>query len=107
MRILFLFPLLLLAIGAPARACVSNAECSDGNACNGAETCQGGVCTPGTPPNCVDANPCTADACDTGLNHCVHIPVTNGISCADSNLCNGTETCQGGVCTAGAPLDCS
>lgn len=27
----------------------------------------------------------------------------NGTSCADTNPCNGTETCQGGVCAAGTP----
>jgi len=27
--------------------------------CNGAETCQSGVCTPGTPLNCNDGSVCT------------------------------------------------
>ena len=27
-------------------------------------------------------------------------------SCGDGNICNGVETCQAGVCTAGTPLDC-
>jgi uncharacterized repeat protein (TIGR01451 family) len=70
--------------------CVTGADCADGNACNGTETCsvsnvcQAGTaplcddsdacngvetcvpasgCTPGTPPNCNDSDPCTADTC--------------------------------------------
>ncbi|MFO0567164.1 MAG: hypothetical protein U0263_15955 [Polyangiaceae bacterium] len=79
--------------------------CSDGNPCNGLETCQTGTCSGGTPPNCDDANPCTADACDAVLG-CTHTPVGNGSGCSDGNVCNGTETCQSGVCTAGSPLAC-
>src|SRR5262245_52581106 len=85
----------------------NNTSCSDGNVCNGPETCQSGVCTPGIPPNCVDANPCTADSCSTLLNHCVYTPVSNGTPCADANVCNGAETCQGGLCAPGTALDCN
>lgn len=38
----------LLAAG-PAAACVTDAECDDGDACTGTETCDAGVCQPGTP----------------------------------------------------------
>lgn len=52
--------------------------CSDGNACNGTETCSGGVCVPGT-------------------------PLASGASCFDSNACNGTEICDPNhVCQPGA-----
>src|SRR5206468_3316731 len=42
-------------------AVINGTPCSDGDACNGGETCQTGVCIPGTAPNCNDNNPCTAD----------------------------------------------
>src|SRR5262249_57382606 len=56
-------------------------SCSDGNVCNGAETCQGGLCVPGT-------------------------PAADGTDCSDGNACNGDETCHAGVCLAGTPVDC-
>jgi cysteine-rich repeat protein len=46
-------------------------SCSDGSICNGAETCQGGACAPGTALDCNDGNSCTADSCHP-TNGCVH-----------------------------------
>jgi hypothetical protein len=57
--------------------CSSNLECSDLDACNGAETCDAGVCQPGMP-----------------------------INCDDGNACNGSESCVSGLCVSGAPLNC-
>lgn len=37
--------------------------CGDGLICNGDETCLGGVCSVGTPPDCDDGDPCTVDGC--------------------------------------------
>ncbi len=96
----------------PATGCLNtplanNTSCSDGDVCNGPETCQGGLCTPGTPPNCADASPCTIDSCDSLAGHCVYTPVANGTPCADTNVCNGSESCQGGLCAPGTALDCS
>jgi hypothetical protein len=84
---------------------VNGTSRSDGNLCNGAETYQGGVCTPGPPVLVNDFNPCTRDTCDEqtgGRND----PVPNGTPCPDGRLCNGVETCQDGVCTAGRAIDC-
>ncbi|HEY6727516.1 MAG TPA: hypothetical protein VI197_25950, partial [Polyangiaceae bacterium] len=79
-------------------------SCSDANACNGLEACDGGgSCAPGTPPPIDDGNPCTADSCDP-VAGVVHVQVAAGTSCADADLCNGTELCNSlGVCAAGAP----
>jgi len=51
--------------------------CSDGNACNGIETCDPttGVCLPGTPVNCDDGNPCTLDTCNPLDGSCTHTPI--------------------------------
>jgi len=49
-------------------------DCSDGQFCNGSETCQGGICTAGTPP-CVGA-------CDEGGDACTGLcPLTAQPSC--------------------------
>src|SRR5262249_37038376 len=82
-------------------------SCSDGNACNGAETCQAGTCTSGTPVNCNDNNPCTTDSCFPGPGARSHGPVPDGTSCSDGLACNGAETCQNGTCTAGTPVNCN
>jgi cysteine-rich repeat protein len=51
---------------------------------------------------CDDGNLANGDCCSSA---CRIEP--NGSSCADGDLCNGAETCQAGVCTAGAPLVCN
>jgi len=69
--------------------------CSDGNACNGAETCQAGICTPGTPPACGSgSNPCQAASCDP-VDGCRVATIVDGAPCP---LANGAGVCQGGVC---------
>ncbi|MFQ5494753.1 MAG: kelch repeat-containing protein [Phycisphaerae bacterium] len=82
--------------------CVSDADCTDPDPCNGTETCNVDTCVSGVPVNCDDNNPCTTDACDpTGV--CQHTAVSDGVSCGDGAFCNGDETCQGGNCTSGTP----
>jgi hypothetical protein len=85
--------------------CNSNGECDDGDVCNGLETCVASQCVAGTPLDCDDGNPCTTDTCDPILG-CQHANTADGTSCADTDLCDGAETCQSGVCTEGAPLVC-
>jgi hypothetical protein len=94
---------MLASTAAAQTTCTTDAQCADGNVCNGAERCLGGVCQPGQPLQCVDTSPCTVDSCDT-LFGCQHAPVVNGTSCSDGNACNGAEVCQGGVCVAGTPV---
>lgn len=77
------------------------AVCSDDNACNGVEACDGaGTCQAGAAPVLDDDNACTTDACDpaSGVSHA---PTSSGSSCSDSDACNGEELCDG----AGACLD--
>jgi subtilisin family serine protease len=93
------------AENAIAPPCLSDAACSDNNACNGIETCRSGSCVAGTPLNCDDANPCTADACDP-LVGCLHTPAANGTACSDGNACTVGDTCQAGVCAGGAAVNC-
>ena len=70
-------------------------SCSDGNPCNGAETCDASAhCASGTPLPLDDGNVCTADVCDP-LRGVTHDPLAVGASCDDGDPCNGIETCDG------------
>ncbi len=55
--------------------CDTDADCNDGLFCNGVETCdvKAHLCLAGTPLNCDDGRPCTADACDEKTQACVHV----------------------------------
>jgi hypothetical protein len=87
-----------------AMPCSNNAQCDDGNKCNGVETCNV-VCKPGTPVNCNDGIECTIDACAPATGACSH--ATNNAYCSDGYVCNGIETCsaQSG-CVSGLIIDC-
>ncbi|MEK7102669.1 MAG: hypothetical protein AAB912_03510, partial [Patescibacteria group bacterium] len=63
-------------------ACVSDAECNDGNFCNGTETCNC-ACQPGTPPNCADQIDCTEDLCANNActNPAIHARCDAGKNC--------------------------
>ncbi len=85
-------------------------------ACDVAETCSG---TSATCPADVlrpsgfvcraSAGACdVAESCSGSSAACpANGFVANGTSCADTNLCNGAETCQAGACTAGTALVCN
>ncbi|MBI4718258.1 MAG: hypothetical protein HY763_10670, partial [Planctomycetes bacterium] len=80
----------------PGNGCVytpdnSNA-CSDGQFCNGVETCSGGTCQPGTPPCAADVVACTVESCDEAHDTCEHTPIDG--FCDDGLFCNGLETCD-------------
>src|SRR6185295_4653464 len=45
--------------GCTHTAIANGTVCSDGNACNGVESCSSGVCSAGPAPDCNDQNPCT------------------------------------------------
>lgn len=55
---------------------------------------------------CDDSNACTTDTCG-GPSVCQHVAAPNGTSCTDGNICNGAETCSGGVCQDGPNLNCN
>jgi hypothetical protein len=58
-------------------ACGRDAQCSDGEACNGLERCVANACVGGAP-----------------------------MVCGDGNTCNGLETCKNSACVAGASSVC-
>ncbi|MBI2894894.1 MAG: hypothetical protein HYY06_15165 [Deltaproteobacteria bacterium] len=109
----------------------SDAACSDGEHCNGVESCDAtNGCEPGTPP-CDDGVDCTVDQCveaeDECLRHADHgscgpgelchdggagflceaVPCSEPADCDDGDGCNGVETCgKTGFCEAGGFEPC-
>jgi hypothetical protein len=98
-----------------ANPSLSDAECDDGDLCNGKEICVKGRCVPGAPLQCDDGNACTVgDVCQAGA--CQPGPGT--LDCAAKGPCfepvcspdagcvplpDGTA-CPDGTCRRGACL---
>lgn len=81
--------------------CQRDADCDDGIFCNGAETCLGGICQPGSLPD--DGIACTHLVCDEQAKEFRFEPL-HGL-CGDGKFCNGTERCDPNVgCVAGTPI---
>jgi MYXO-CTERM domain-containing protein len=75
-----------------------------GTTCSSAVACDSGYCVDGV---CCESS-CSGEcrACDLSGHRGECLQVPNGTQCPDGNRCNGTETCQNGVCSAGQALDC-
>jgi hypothetical protein len=81
--------------------------------CDVAETCAGAgaACPPDAKAfaECrPSAGPCDlADYCDGVADDCPEDAfVLDGTSCADTEFCNGLESCLSGACSAGVAVDC-
>ncbi|MFQ5495644.1 MAG: S8 family serine peptidase, partial [Phycisphaerae bacterium] len=85
----------------------NDANCADGSACNGVETCSATLdCQAGTAVNCNDGIGCTTDACNEPSGTCSNTP--NDAVCDDGLFCNGTETCDAVFdCQAGTTVNCN
>ena len=70
------------------------ANCSDGDACNGEESCQGGQCVAGVLPDCDDGDKCTEDGC-AEESGCTHLPTL--VPCDDGLPCT-TDACVDDIC---------
>lgn len=82
-------------------------SCADSDRCNGDETCDGrGSCVSGAAVVCGEPPQCWEFAgCDGATGECRYRPSPDGTSCADTDVCNGVETCTDGQCVAGMALD--
>ncbi|MCH8968210.1 MAG: S8 family serine peptidase, partial [Planctomycetes bacterium] len=95
-----------------APGCATDADCDDGNACNGAETCLDDTCVGGPPMDCDDGNVCTDDSCDPATG-CVNTDNTDPCESGDNfcvlgDTCDGAgncieidAACEGGFCVGG------
>jgi hypothetical protein len=85
-------------------SCAVDADCDDGLACNGVETCNTGtaMCESGAPVVC--SGQCETGACVEPAGTCQ--PVVDGTTCsATPDICSLPDTCQSGVCTDGGGGD--
>ena len=92
----------------PATGCVHDpvidgTSCSNGNPCDGEETCLRGNCAVGEPMDCDDHNLCTADSCDPSLG-CRHEVLQDGTGCGGGPC--GPGTCSAGECVLSDPAMC-
>jgi len=94
--------------------CTTSPECNDLDPCNGVETCVSGFCQAGTPVDCSDGDPCTADHCfPEGSGKCFHPEIqycrcTADEDCVDASFCTVEGACVDGACTPPrAERDCN
>src|SRR5262249_18371027 len=88
------------------KPCNNDAQCQDGDLCNGVEACIMGSCHPGAPVDCEDLYACTIDTCDPATGACSHTPYD--AVCDDGLVCNGVETCDVQLgCLPGVQVDCN
>jgi hypothetical protein len=80
-----------------------NTSCSNGNICDGQETCVAGNCVSETSVECDDHNPCTNQECDP-LHGCQYTAVTDGTNCG-GGVC-GEGSCQAGECMSVGHQNC-
>lgn len=115
--LLFLLPLAVLVFAprlvAAQPLCLADADCADGDLCNGVERCEAGTCVPAPPLVCDDDDPCTTDLCNATAG-CGHVddgcpatcgPGDDGLRCSDGTACTVGDVCASGVCV-GTPLAC-
>lgn len=82
--------------------CNVDADCDDGNECNGSDYCRlsDRTCHGGSIPFCDDFNECTVNGCDPATG-CFYANVPDGVSCSA-----GTGTCQSGECIVSCRFCC-
>ncbi len=89
--------------------CTTSADCNDGNACNGVETCdlQTLQCKAGTPVDCSTlSDACNLGACSPATGKCGASPKADGSACNDGDLCTAASSCQAGACKGSSPVSC-
>jgi hypothetical protein len=80
-------------------------DCDDGMRCTGEDNvCEDGRCNYADPCSGLDTgNPCTEYVCSEVGLLCRQATVPYGQICADDDPCNGTEYCDGNVCSGVVP----
>lgn len=91
-------------------SCEQDADCSDGNACNGVEVCntETKLCQLGEPVVCAqNPDPCLNDLCVPETGACEPAPTVDGAECDDGNACTTHDRCEDGVCGGGDEVVCA
>jgi hypothetical protein len=81
--------------------------CDDGVFCNGADSCDGGLCGfhPGDPCPGPNGDGNCSQSCNEQAKACEG-PDPDGSACDDAVFCNGADTCSGGACSVHAGDPC-
>ncbi len=79
----------------------NGAQCSDGNGCTLADTCQSGNCTAGTPVTCTAQDQCHVAGVCQGSGTCTNPVVADGTPCTGGQCAAGS--CQSGTPTGNPP----
>ncbi len=88
-------------------AALDNTPCNDGNACHLDDTCQSGVCLPGSTIQCAASDQCHVQGtCDPATGTCSNPLAFDGTACNDGNSCDINDTCLAGVCVSGGTVQC-
>ena len=86
---------------------VDGVACNDGDACTVADTCQGGVCV-GTAVVCTPSDQChAAGTCNPATGTCSDPAQLDGTPCDDGDACTQTDTCAAGACVGANPVVCT
>ncbi len=89
--------------GKTGQKCSAGTPLADGTACGGGNICKTGACVAPPPVTCGNGTLDTGEECDFGTGNgpgtgcettCKFSCTKSPDSCADTNLCNGAETCQ-------------
>jgi hypothetical protein len=90
--------------------CAKDADCNDGNACNGVETCNLGTlsCVAGTAVSCTGLDDaCNVGVCDSKTGACKATPRLDGTGCDDGNACTKVDSCTAGKCLGSSAVVCT
>lgn len=105
-------------VGCEIVACSSDSDCSNGNACDGAEICNTteNTCMPGTPTLCRTGEICAPDTGSCGCSdgsvdvdgECEEIVCNDDSDCDNGLACDGVEVCDqdAKTCSVGTPITC-
>ncbi len=104
------------AAGKNVCGCATTADCAskeDGDLCNGTLYCDNTVfppvckVNPATTVACAASlDPCAATVCKPTTGGCVSVPLADGTTCTDGDVCSGAggvDACKAGVCQPGTP----
>ncbi len=81
-------------------------SCDDGESCTVNDSCTTGACG-GAARDCDSvADACNTGMCDAATGNCMAVPLSDGTTCDDADLCTVSDECTAGDC-GGSPKDCS
>ena len=80
------------------------APCNDAEACTKSDVCHSDGTCGGTPTECDDGVPCTADSCEPVSGLCLFVP-SPGAPCNDGDPCTEADACVSTTCK-GTPKIC-